>query len=228
MILVIDNYDSFVHNLARYFRLLGCETQVVRNNKISVDQIKQIDPAAIILSPGPCSPDQAGISLDTVRNFHKHKPILGVCLGHQTIVQALGGRVVTAKEPMHGRSSLVSHTASAMFDKITSPFTAGRYHSLVGQRETLPECLRATAFTADDTMMAIQHVSHPIFGFQFHPESILTDCGFQLISNFLTAAKIDHRHWIVDELQSQQLNGSPASSHSYLMSDRLSTRRDAP
>lgn len=224
MILVIDNYDSFVHNLARYFRLLGCATKVIRNDEISIATIKKTAPAAIVLSPGPCAPNEAGVSLEIVRSFHDQIPILGVCLGHQTIVQAMGGKIVTAKEPMHGRSSAVSHDASAMFKQVSNPFTAGRYHSLVGQNTSLPEHLRATAFTADQTIMAIEHVSHPVFGLQFHPESVLTDCGFRLISNFLSAAELDHRADRVDELQSNQFLGSLIGNPSYPTSERLSTR----
>jgi anthranilate synthase/aminodeoxychorismate synthase-like glutamine amidotransferase len=226
MILVIDNYDSFVHNLARHFRLLGCQTKVVRNDGISVDEISQLSPSAIVLSPGPCSPDEAGICLDAVRAFQKSKPILGVCLGHQTIIQAFGGEIVTANEPMHGRSSSVNHNGAQLFDKISDPFTAGRYHSLVGQPKSLPADLRATAKTSDQTIMAVEHESKPVFGLQFHPESVLTDCGFRLISNFLTAAKIKHKSREVDSLQAKQLNGSQAGSPPYSISKRLSTRPD--
>ena len=224
MILVIDNYDSFVHNLARYFRLLGCATQVVRNDEISIDALKKIAPAAIVLSPGPCSPDQAGVSLEVVRSCYKQIPILGICLGHQTIVQAMGGKIVTAEEPMHGRSSPVNHNASAMFKRIANPFAAGRYHSLVGQNTTLPDNLRATAFTADQTIMAIEHTSRPVFGLQFHPESVLTDCGFRLISNFLSAATLEHHADRVDELQSNQLQGSSIGIRPYPISTRLTKR----
>ena len=183
MILVIDNYDSFVHNLARYFRQLGCETKVVRNDTISIEQIQRIDPAAIVLSPGPCAPDQAGICLQAIEHFQASTPILGVCLGHQAIIQAFGGTITGAHEPMHGRGSQVEHSDSPMFADVTSPFIAARYHSLVGQPATIPDCLNVTAKTADQTVMAVEHQSLPIVGLQFHPESVLTDCGYRLISN---------------------------------------------
>ena len=185
MILVIDNYDSFVHNLARYFRRLGQETQVVRNDLLSVTEIAGLKPSAIVISPGPCSPDQAGVSLELVAKLHQRIPLLGVCLGHQAIIQALGGTIDRADEPRHGRSSQVFHEDSPLFERIHSPFVAARYHSLVGDGGTLPDSLKATARTDDGLIMAVEHDSLPVFGVQFHPESILTECGFQLLANFL-------------------------------------------
>lgn len=199
MILVIDNYDSFVHNLARYFRQLGCETTVIRNDAITVDGIRKLAPDAIVISPGPCTPDQAGCSLDVVRQFGETIPILGICLGHQAIVQALGGTIVQA-DPVHGRQSEIRHDGSKMFSGIKSKFLAGRYHSLVAQRSDLPEDLSVTATTEDQLIMAVQHKRWPLIGLQFHPESILTQCGYQLLTNFLKLAGIvvpDSDSWSV-------------------------------
>ena len=223
MILVIDNYDSFVHNLARHFRQLGCETQVVRNDSISINQIQHLNPSAIVLSPGPCSPNQAGICLQVVQQLQTHKPILGVCLGHQAIIQAFGGTIVGADEPMHGRSSQVEHSGSPMFNQVQSPFMAARYHSLVGQPKTVPDCLKVTAKTIDQTVMAVEHQTLPIVGLQFHPESVLTDCGYRLISNFLSLAKIDHSKQRVAELQQSQIRSDQAVTSKVPLSDRLST-----
>ena len=222
MILVIDNYDSFVHNLARYFRQLGCDTNVVRNDSISIEQIQQLDPAAIVLSPGPCDPDQAGICLKVIKQFQTSKPILGVCLGHQAIIQAFGGMIVRGQEPMHGRGSQVEHTGSPMFTEVPSPFMAARYHSLVGQHASVPDCLTVTAKTADQTVMAVEHKTLPIVGLQFHPESVLTDCGYRLISNFLTLANVKHSKQRVDELQQAQIQTNGLEPRSYPISDRLS------
>ena len=222
MILVIDNYDSFVHNLARYFRQLGCETKVVRNDAISIEQIQRIDPAAIVLSPGPCAPDQAGICLQAVEHFQASTPVLGVCLGHQAIIQAFGGTITGAHEPMHGRGSQVEHAGSPMFADVKSPFMAARYHSLVGQPATIPDCLTITAKTADQTVMAVEHQTLPIVGLQFHPESVLTDCGYRLVSNFLTVAKIPHSKQQVDQLQRNQIRSSESATITVPISDRLS------
>lgn len=191
MILVIDNYDSFVHNLARYFRQLGCETVVLRNDKITVNGIKELAPKAIIISPGPCSPNEAGCSIEVIQQFGNTIPILGICLGHQAIVQAYGGEIVRGIEPVHGRQSQVKHTSSKMFNKVPSPFAAGRYHSLVAHTTGLPPQLNATAKTEDGTIMAVEHESSPVIGLQFHPESILTQSGHQLLINFLTIADIE-------------------------------------
>lgn len=188
MILLIDNYDSFVFNLARYFQRLGQTTEVVRNDAISVEQIAALEPSAIVLSPGPCAPAQAGCSLDVVRMLHAQFPILGVCLGHQTIAAALGGRIVRASEPMHGRTSPVHHWQQGLFAGLPSPLVACRYHSLVVERSSLPDCLQITAETADGTIMAFAHRQLPVYGLQFHPESILTDMGYELLSAFLRLA----------------------------------------
>lgn len=189
MLLLIDNFDSFVHNLARYFRRLGVETRVVRNNAVTVADVEAMRPEAIVLSPGPCSPEEAGISLDLVRRLHQNVPLLGVCLGHQTIAAALGGRVVRSPQPVHGRHSLVAHDGSDLFQGVESPFPACRYHSLIVDEGSLPAQLAPTAWTVDErTLMAIHHPGLPVYGVQFHPESVLTPSGYQLLANFLRIA----------------------------------------
>jgi anthranilate synthase component 2 len=185
VILLIDNYDSFVHNLARYFMRLGQTTHVVRNDAVDLAGIRQLRPAAIVLSPGPRTPKEAGCSVDVIQAFGAELPTLGVCLGHQAIGVAYGGRVVRAQQPMHGRTSLVRHRRSGLFRGIPSPLTACRYHSLVLDRESLPTCLDVTAWTDDGTIMGIAHREWPVFGVQFHPESILTEAGSELLANFL-------------------------------------------
>jgi len=190
MILLIDNFDSFVHNLARYFERLGQTTLVVRNDAIDAARIRELKPAAIVLSPGPCTPDEAGCSLDVVREFTGKLPILGVCLGHQAIGQALGGKIVRAQEPMHGRASEVTHDSQFEFAGIPPSFLAGRYHSLVIDERSLPNCLEVSARTSDGTIMAVRHREHPVVGYQFHPESILTDCGYDLLAGFLRRAAL--------------------------------------
>lgn len=188
MILLIDNYDSFVHNLARYFQRLGQETRVVRNDAVNVAEIRRLQPDALVLSPGPCTPSEAGCSLAVVRELTGEFPILGVCLGHQTIAAAMGGQVVRAKEPVHGRASLVQHDSQGLFSGLPSPLTVGRYHSLVVEEESLPPELEVTSRTKDGVVMAIAHRQHPVVGVQFHPESILTLGGFELLANFLRLA----------------------------------------
>jgi anthranilate synthase/aminodeoxychorismate synthase-like glutamine amidotransferase len=190
MILLIDNYDSFVYNLARYFRELGQETEVVRNDAISVEQIRQRRPRAVVLSPGPCTPAEAGVSVDVVRQLAGHIPILGVCLGHQAIAAALGARIVLAEEPVHGRTSIIHHLGTGLFSGIPDPLTATRYHSLVVDESTLPESLAVTARTADGSVMALAHQTEPIYGVQFHPESVMTESGHRLLSNFLDLAGV--------------------------------------
>jgi anthranilate synthase component II len=190
LLLLIDNYDSFVFNLARYFERLGRETFVVRNDAIGVAAIRSMRPEAIVLSPGPCTPTEAGSSLEIVRELHEEIPILGVCLGHQTIAAALGGRVVRASEPMHGRASAVMHDGNRIFAGVPSPLSACRYHSLVVEESTLPECLQVTARTTDGVIMALAHRLAPVIGLQFHPESILTDYGYPLLANFLRLARV--------------------------------------
>jgi anthranilate synthase/aminodeoxychorismate synthase-like glutamine amidotransferase len=188
MLLLIDNYDSFVHNLARYFQRLGQRTEVVRNDAIDAATIRRLSPDAIVLSPGPCTPNESGGSLDIVRGLAGEFPILGVCLGHQIIAAAFGGRIIRALEPMHGRASPVRHDGENLFNGIPSPFAACRYHSLVVQRSSLPTELDITAWTDDGTIMAIAHRERPIFGVQFHPEAILTEHGFAMLANFLRLA----------------------------------------
>jgi anthranilate synthase/aminodeoxychorismate synthase-like glutamine amidotransferase len=190
LLLLIDNYDSFVHNLARYFRRLEQETVVVRNDQIDPAAVRRMRPAVIVLSPGPCAPDQAGASLALVRELHQELPILGVCLGHQTIGQALGGRVVRALEPVHGRSSEVFHAGQGIFAGLPNPLRCARYHSLVVEEASLPADLRVLARTADGVVMALAHRRLPVVGVQFHPESILTDCGYALLAAFLRQAGV--------------------------------------
>jgi anthranilate synthase/aminodeoxychorismate synthase-like glutamine amidotransferase len=188
MILLIDNYDSFVHNQARYLRRLGMETLVVRNDAVDVAAIRKLRPAAIVISPGPCTPAEAGCSMDVVRHLGNEIPILGVCLGHQAIAAALGGRIVRAPQPMHGRASAIEHSSSGLFQHLCSPLTVGRYHSLVIDPATLPTELEEISHTSDGVIMAVAHRAWPIWGVQFHPESILTEGGYQLLANFLSLA----------------------------------------
>ncbi len=188
MILLIDNYDSFVYNLARYFGRLGHETRVLRNTAIDVPGVQALGPAAIVLSPGPCTPRQAGCSLSVVRELHREVPILGVCLGHQAIAEALGGRVVRAAEPIHGRTTLIHHDGRGVFHDLPSPVVGCRYHSLVVDEGTLPDCLEVSARTEEGTVMALRHRELPVVGLQFHPESILTDTGYRLLAGFLRVA----------------------------------------
>ena len=188
MILLIDNYDSFVHNLARYFERLGQETLVVRNDATTVAEVRRLAPAAIVISPGPCTPAEAGCSVDVVRELQDEAPILGVCLGHQAIATAYGGRIVRAKEPRHGRTSPVDHDATGVFAGLPTPLLACRYHSLVVDERTLPRELRVTARADDGELMALEHGSRPVFGVQFHPEAILAEHGFAMLANFLRAA----------------------------------------
>jgi anthranilate synthase/aminodeoxychorismate synthase-like glutamine amidotransferase len=188
MVLLIDNYDSFVFNLARYVAELGVETRVVRNDALTVEQIRDLRPVGIILSPGPCTPNESGVCIDVVRRLSDSTPMLGVCLGHQAIAAALDGTVGETSQPMHGMASEVFHDNSLLFAGMPSPFQAGRYHSLVVHRRNLPTELAVTAWTADDVVMGLQHRSRPLFGVQFHPESILTENGHRLLANFLQTA----------------------------------------
>ncbi len=190
-VLLIDNYDSFVFNLARYVEELGVAPTVVRNDAVTVRDIQERAPAAVILSPGPCSPNEAGICMELVRELGESVPILGVCLGHQAIAAALGGRVVRAREPVHGRTSLVHHDGTGVFAGLLNPLQVTRYHSLIVEEATMPDSLRTTARLTDGTIMAIAHRSRPIHGVQFHPESILTQCGRRLLGNFLRLAGIE-------------------------------------
>ena len=188
MILLIDNYDSFVYNLDRYLQRLGHRTLVVRSDAITVDALSRLQLDAIVISPGPKAPDQAGCSMEVVRRMSDQTAILGVCLGHQAIGQAFGGRIVRAHAPMHGKSCMIHHDGSSLFEGIPTRFQVGRYHSLVIEPTSLPDTLRATAWADDGTIMAVQHVQHRVFGVQFHPESILTGAGYQVLANFLALA----------------------------------------
>lgn len=185
MLLVIDNYDSFTYNLVQYFGELGAEVQVYRNDEITVEEIRQLQPDHICISPGPCTPREAGISCDVIRAFSGHLPILGVCLGHQCIAVAYGGEVVRADRLMHGKTSPILHEGQDLFAGIESPFDATRYHSLIVNRETLPDCLEITAETEEKEIMGLRHRDLSVFGVQFHPESILTASGKTILQNFL-------------------------------------------
>ena len=185
MLLMIDNYDSFTYNLVQYFSELGQEVVVERNDKISLEEIKNLNPEFLVLSPGPCTPNEAGISLDIVNNFQGKIPILGVYLGHQTIGQAFGGKITHAKIIMHGKTSDIHHVNKGVFKGLSNPFTATRYHSLVIDRESLPDCFEITAWTDDMEIMGIRHKELFIEGVQFHPESILSDHGHDLLRNFI-------------------------------------------
>jgi para-aminobenzoate synthetase component 2 len=192
MLLMIDNYDSFTYNLVHYLAELGADVQVARNDALSVADIESMAPSHIVISPGPCTPNEAGISLAVIEHFAGKIPIFGVCLGHQAIGQAFGGRIVRAQKLMHGKTSMITHTGETVFRGLHSPFTATRYHSLVIERESLPACLKITAESEDGEIMGIAHKSLPIFGVQFHPESILSECGHLLLQNFLIAERLTH------------------------------------
>lgn len=186
MILLIDNWDSFVFNLARYFGELGCERKVVRTDAITISKIEALNPTHIVLSPGPCAPNEAGISLEVVNRFAGKIPILGVCLGHQVIGQAFGGKVVRAKHPMHGKSSLIEHNEAGIFSDLSNPLRVARYHSLIVSNDGFPNhILKITAQSAEGEIMALEHVSLPVYGVQFHPESVLTGSGHQMLRNFI-------------------------------------------
>jgi anthranilate synthase component 2 len=185
MILMIDNYDSFTYNLVQYLGELGAEVVVYRNDRIAVDDIAGLDPAGIVLSPGPCSPAEAGISIDTVTAYAGRIPLLGVCLGHQAIAAAYGGQVIRAAEVMHGKTSEILHDGSGVFSGLPNPFEATRYHSLIVERASLPAELMVTAWTEDGTIMGLRHRELDVEGVQFHPESILTGSGKDLLANFL-------------------------------------------
>ena len=187
---MIDNYDSFTYNLVQYLGELGADVRVFRNDKITLDEIEALAPERIVISPGPCTPNEAGVSVDTIRRFAGRVPILGVCLGHQSIGQAFGGRIGHAREIMHGKTSMIRHNDRGVFRGLPQPFEATRYHSLVIEPDSLPDCLEVTAWTVDaqgelDEIMGVRHRELPVEGVQFHPESILTACGHDLLRNFL-------------------------------------------
>lgn len=190
MILMIDNYDSFTYNVVQYLGELGAEVKVVRNDELTVAQVGALGPTHIVISPGPCTPNEAGISLDVIREYAGRIPILGICLGHQAIGQAFGGKVVHARQVMHGKTSMIYHTGGGVFTGLPNPYEATRYHSLVVERDSLPECLEITAWTQTpegdlDEIMGFRHREHAVEGVQFHPESILTQHGHDLLRNFL-------------------------------------------
>jgi len=188
MLLLLDNYDSFTYNLAQYFAELGAQVTVRRNDEISTDDIAALRPTHICISPGPCTPREAGISKETVLRFGPRTPILGVCLGHQCIAEAYGGKIVQASRLMHGKASTILHTAISILSDVPTPFEAGRYHSLIVDPQSLPMCLKVTAQTGQGEIMALRHKEFPVFGLQFHPESILTPNGKTILSNFLRLA----------------------------------------
>ncbi len=185
MLLMIDNYDSFTYNIVQYFGQLGQEVQVVRNDQISVEEIGRMQPERLVISPGPCSPEEAGISVAAIREYAGKIPMLGVCLGHQSIGAAFGGQVVRSVSLMHGKTSPIIHDGKELYAGLPNPFQATRYHSLVVDRPTLPECLEVTAWVENGEIMGLRHKSLPVWGIQFHPESILTEGGMQLLDNFL-------------------------------------------
>jgi para-aminobenzoate synthetase component II len=187
MIIIIDNYDSFTYNLVQHLGALGAETRVYRNDKISLEEIRQMRPEKIIISPGPCTPNEAGISNLAIKELGKEIPILGVCLGHQCIGQVYGGKVMRAGRPVHGKTSEIQHDGKTIYKSIPNPFTATRYHSLIIERETLPECLEISAENEEGLIMGVRHKRYPVEGVQFHPESILTKEGKNILKNFLNA-----------------------------------------
>ena len=195
MLLMIDNYDSFTYNVAQYFGELGANVKVYRNDAISIAEIEKLAPSQIVISPGPCTPNEAGISMEVISHFAGKRPILGICLGHQSIGQVFGCNIVRASEVMHGKLSEIHHAGKGVFDKLPAPFTATRYHSLVIDKETIPDSFEVTAWTKEENgnlgeIMGIRHKNFPIEGVQFHPESILTEQGHALLKNFLSGEKL--------------------------------------
>ena len=189
MLLMIDNYDSFTYNLVQYLGELGEQVVVRRNDEITLDEVEAMGPERIVVSPGPCTPNEAGISVPLIKRFAGEIPLLGVCLGHQSIGQAFGGRIVHARELMHGKTSPIRHTGAGVFRELPDPLIATRYHSLVIERETLPDCLEVTAWTDDGEIMGVRHRTLPVEGVQFHPESILTEKGHELLRHFVEGQK---------------------------------------
>ncbi len=189
MLLMIDNYDSFTYNLVQYFGELGEDIEVFRNDKISIPEIEKLDPEVLVISPGPGTPQDAGISLDVIQHFAGKIPLLGVCLGHQCIGESFGGRIISAPRLMHGKTSEIHHTGKELFNGLPNPFEATRYHSLIIEKESLPDCLEINAWTGEQEIMGVRHKTQPLFGVQFHPESILTKEGKVLLNNFLLYAR---------------------------------------
>lgn len=195
MLLMIDNYDSFTFNIVQYLAQLGEDVKVVRNDEIAVDDIARLRPDRIVVSPGPCSPEEAGISVAAIKEYSGKIPLLGVCLGHQSIGAAFGGTVVRSVELMHGKTSPIHHDGNGLFEGLANPFLATRYHSLVVERSTLPECLEVAAWVDNGEIMGLQHRNLPVWGVQFHPESILTEGGMQLLDNFLKLSRLCPVQW---------------------------------
>jgi anthranilate synthase component 2 len=185
MLLMIDNYDSFTYNLVQYLGELGQDVHVYRNDQISVDEVERLKPTHIVVSPGPCTPNEAGISVEAIKKLSGKIPLLGVCLGHQSIGAAFGGNIIRAKQLMHGKTSMIHHANKGVFAGLPNPFEATRYHSLVIERETIPDCLEITAWTEDGEIMGVRHKTLAVEGVQFHPESILTQHGHEMLANFL-------------------------------------------
>jgi anthranilate synthase/aminodeoxychorismate synthase-like glutamine amidotransferase len=198
MILMIDNYDSFTYNLVQYLGEMGQDMEVYRNDRISIDEAAKIDPDFIVISPGPGTPDSAGISMELIKRFTGLKPILGVCLGHQAIGAVFGGKIVQAERIMHGKSSMIFHNDDEIFIEIPNPFRAIRYHSLVIDPDSVPETLEITAWTDKDEIMGVKHREHPVYGIQFHPESVMSDYGKELLANFLEIVNKGDSHDQVD------------------------------
>ena len=190
MLLLIDNYDSFTYNLVQYLGELGQRSKVIRNDAIEVDAIESLAPTAIVISPGPCTPNEAGISVAAVRHFAGRLPILGVCLGHQSICHAFGGEIVRAEQVMHGKVSEIYHGCDGLFEAVENPLTATRYHSLIAKKEKLPATLEITAWTSNGIIMGVKHKQYHVYGVQFHPESFLTHCGHQILQNFLNLSEL--------------------------------------
>jgi len=185
MLLMIDNYDSFTYNLVQYFLELGEEVKVIRNDKLTLEDIELLSPGRLVISPGPCTPKEAGISVAAIQKFAGKIPLLGICLGHQAITEAFGGKVVRADRLMHGKTSPIEHDGSGLYQGLANPFTATRYHSLIAERKSFPDSLKVTAWTEEMEIMGLQHRDLPVWGVQFHPESILTTAGMDLLNNFL-------------------------------------------
>ncbi len=193
MLVLIDNYDSFTYNLVHFLGELGTTSEVIRNDKVTADEVLKMKPKAIVLSPGPCTPNEAGVCLDLIAKAGAKIPLLGVCLGHQSIGQAYGGKVIRAPEPMHGKLSTITHTNKGVFKGLPEKIEVTRYHSLIVERESLPDCLEVTAETSDGIIMGLMHKTHPVHGVQFHPESIASQQGHALLANFLDLAGLNPR-----------------------------------